>query len=136
MKPHDEPLRDRLIGQQELTPEKLARYRMEVEALLDQVRRRNWWSDAVRAVLTTLGAIVLFPLAVMFGLMFLYALVGGRTVSEAAFPAMAGILCLGGAVALLRWFIRRRTDDVLLEVKRLQAQGLELKEQMRHGDGR
>jgi len=75
---HDEPLRDRLIAQQELTPEKLSRYRKEVEALLEQLRRRKWWIDAVRAVLTTLGAIVLVPLAVLFGLMFLYLLVGGQ----------------------------------------------------------
>ena len=39
MQPHDEPLRDRLIAQQEPTPEQLARYRTEVDALLEQLRR-------------------------------------------------------------------------------------------------
>ena len=77
MQPHDERLRDRLIAQQEPTPEQLARYRTEVDALLEQLRRRRVWIDAVRAVLTTLGAIVLFPLAALFGLMFLYLLLGG-----------------------------------------------------------
>ena len=136
MEPHDEPLRDRLMAQQEPSPEKLARYREAVEALLEQLHRRKWWIDAVRAILTTLGAIVLFPLAVLFGLMFLYLLVGGATLIEAWCPATAGLLCLAGAVALVRWFFRRRADDLLLEVKRLQAQGLEFEEQLQRQDGR
>jgi hypothetical protein len=131
MEPHDEPLRDRLMAQQEPSPEQLPRYRREVEALLEKLRRRKWWADAVRAVLTTLGAVVLFPLAVLFGLMFLYLLAGGRTVTDAWFPATAGLVCLAGAVVLVRWFFRRRADDLLLEVKRLQAQGLEFEEQLR-----
>lgn len=133
---HDEPLRDRLIDEQWPPPEKLARYRKEVEALLEQLHRRKWWSDAVRAVLTSLGAIVLFPLAVLFGLMFLYLLAGGSTLTEAWLPATAGFLCLAGAVALVRWFFRERADDLLLEVKRLRAKGLEFEDQLRHRDGR
>jgi hypothetical protein len=131
MEPHDEPMRDRLIAQQEPTPAHLARYRKEVDALLEQLRRRKWWIDAVRAVLTTLGAIVLFPLAVLFGLMFLYLLAGGATLTDAWCPATAGLVCLAGAVALVWWFFRRRSDDLLLDVKRLQAQGLEFEEQLR-----
>jgi hypothetical protein len=34
------------------------------------------------------------------------------------------------------WFFRRRSDDLLLEVKRLQAQNLEFEEQLRRQDGR
>jgi hypothetical protein len=136
MEPHDEPLRDRLIAQQEPTPEKLSRYRKDVEALLEQLRRRKWWIDAVRAVLTTLGAIVLFPLAVLFGLMFLYLLAGRATLTEAWCPAAAGLVCLAGAVALVRWFFRQRWDELMLEVKRLQAQGLEFEEQLRRQDRR
>jgi hypothetical protein len=136
MEHHDEPLRDRLIDQQWPPPEKLARYRKEVDVLLEQLRRRKWWADAVRAVLTTLGAIVLFPLAVLFGLMFIYHLAGGSTLAAAWFPATAGFLCLVGAVALVRWFFRWRADGLLLEVKRLQAQGLEFEEQVRRRDGR
>jgi hypothetical protein len=108
------------------TPEKFARYRQEVEALLEQLRRRKWWIDAVCAVLATLGAIVLFPLAVLFGLMFLYLLAGRASLTEAWSPAVAALVCLVGGVALLRWYFRQRTDDLLVEVKRLQAQGLEL----------
>jgi hypothetical protein len=131
MGPHDEPLRERLMAQQERLPaEKLARYRAEVDALLEQLRRRRWWIDAVRAVLTTLGAIVLFPLAALFGAMSLYGMVGNGP--EAAWcPGTAGLACLAGAVVLMRWFFRRREDDLLLEVKRLQAQGLELEEELR-----
>lgn len=136
MEPHDEPLRDRLMAQQEPNPEKLARYREAVEALLEQLQRRKWWVDAVRAVLTTVGAIVLFPLAVFFGLMFVYLLVGGATLIEAWLPATAGLLSLAGAIALVRWFFRRRTDDLLLEVKRLQAQGLEIEEQLQRQTSR
>ncbi len=136
MEPHDEPLRDRLIDQQWPPPEKLARYRKEVDVLLEQLRRRKWWADAVRAGLTTLGAIVLFPLAVLFGLMSVYLLAGGSNPAAAWFPAAAGFLCLAGAVALVRWSLRRRADDLLLEVKRLQAQGLEFEEQLRRRDGR
>jgi hypothetical protein len=136
MEPHDEPLRGRLMAQQEPAPEKLSRYRKEVEALLEQLRRRQWWIDAVRAMLTTLGALVLFPLAVLFGLMFLYLLVGGAKLTEAWCPATAGLVCLAGAVALVRWFFRRRSDDLLLEVKWLQAQGLEFEERLRRPEGR
>jgi hypothetical protein len=136
MEPRDEPLRDRLMAQQEPAPEKLSRYRQEVDALLEQLRRRKWWVDAVRTVLTTLGAIVLFPLAALFGLMVLYHLAGGAALTEAWCPATAGLVCLAGAVALVRWFFRRRSDDLLLEVKRLQAQGLEFEEQLRRQGGR
>ncbi|MDR3633761.1 MAG: hypothetical protein P4L84_07985 [Isosphaeraceae bacterium] len=136
MEHHDEPLRDRLIDKQWPPSEKLAGYREEVDVLLEQLRRRKWWADVVRAVLTTLGAVVLFPLAVLFGLMLVYLLVGGSTLASAWFPATAGFLCLAGAVALVRWFFRQRADDLLLEVKRLQAQGLEFEEQMRRRDGR
>ncbi|HZU39096.1 MAG TPA: hypothetical protein VFA18_24435 [Gemmataceae bacterium] len=136
MEPHDEPLRDRLMAMQEPTAEQFAHYRREVEALLEQLRRRKWWSDAVRAVLTTLAAIVLLPLAVLFGLMFLYLLVGTGSARAAWLPATAGLACLAGAVVLMRWFFRRRWDDMLLEVKRLQARALELEEQLRRQERR
>ncbi len=135
MEPHDEPLRERLLAQQEPTPEGLARYRQEVEALLGEVRRRQWWLDAVRAGLTTLAALALFPLAVLFGAMTLF-LMAGQSPEAAWCPGTAALVCLAGAVALLRWYFRRRTDDLLLEVKRLQAQALELEEQLRRRDGR
>jgi hypothetical protein len=131
MGPRDEPLRDRLLAQQEPAPEQLARYRREVEALLDQLRRRKWWADAVRAVLTVFGAVVLFPLSALFGLTALYLLAGGRPLAEAWCPGTAALACIAGAVLLVRWFYRRREDDLLLEVKRLQARGLELEEQLR-----
>ena len=134
MEPRDESMRDRLPAQQELRPEKLAQYRREVDALLERLRRRKWWADAVRATLTTLGAVVLFPLAVLFGLMFLCLLAGGTDRTAAWFPAAAGLACLAGAVVLVRWYFRRRDDDLLLEVKRLQAQGLEFEEQLRRRD--
>jgi len=134
--PHDEPLRDRLLAQQEPTPEQLARYRTEVETLLTHLRRRKWWVDAVRAALTALGAVVLFPLAVLFGLMVLYLLVGGRSVAEVWCPATAGLVCLAGAVGLMRWYFRRREDDLLLEIKRLQVQGLEFEERLKRREDR
>ncbi|HEV3345220.1 MAG TPA: hypothetical protein VG125_32885 [Pirellulales bacterium] len=126
-----EPLRDRLIAQQEPTLEKLARYRKEVDDLQEQLRRHKWWIDAVRAVLITVGAIVLFPLSFFFGMVFLYLLAGPGSVMEAWLPGTAGLVCLVGAIALLRWFFRRRSDDLLLQVKRLQAQGLEFEERLR-----
>ena len=136
MEHHDERLRDRLIDEQWPPLEKLARYRAEVDFLLEQLRRRKWWADAVRAVLTTLGAVVLFPLAILFGLMFVYLLVGSSTLAAAWVPGTAGFLCLTAAITLVRWSCRRRTDDLILEVKRLQTRGLELEERMRRWDGR
>jgi hypothetical protein len=133
METHDEPLRDRLFDEQWPHPEKLARYRKEVEALLEELRRRQWWADAVRAVLTILGAIVLFPLTFLFGLIFFYFLLAAP--AAAWLPGVAGLACLAGAVALVRWVFQRRGDDLLLEVKRLQAQGLEFEEQLRRWDG-
>lgn len=134
MEPRDESMRDRLPAQQELRPEKLAQYRKDVDALLERLRRRKWWADAVRAALALLGAVVLFPLAALFGLMFLYLLAGGTDRTAVWFPAAAGLACLAGAVVLVRWYFRRRDDDLLLEVKRLQAQGLEFEEQLRRPD--
>lgn len=131
MEPRDESMRDRLPAQHEPDPEKLARYRKDVEALMERLRRRKWWKDAARAVLTTLGAVVLFPLAALFGLAFLYLLAGGTDRTAAWFPATAGVACLAGAILLVRWYFRRRDDDLLLEVKRIQAQGLEFEEQLR-----
>jgi hypothetical protein len=136
MEPREEPLRDQLLAQPGPTPEQFAQYRQELEALLGHLRRRRWWADAARAVLTVVGAAVLFPLAVLFGLMALYLLAGGRPAAEAWLPAAAGAACLAAAVVLVRWFVRRRGDDLLLEVKRLQAQGLEFEEQLRRQTGR
>jgi hypothetical protein len=95
-----------------------------------RMRSRNSsgrWNDPC---VTTLGAVVLFPLAVFFGLFFLYLLVGGRTLAEAWCPGTAGLLCLAGAVALLRWLFRRRSDDLLMEARRLQAQALEFEDRL------
>jgi hypothetical protein len=50
-------------------------------------------------------------------------------------PATAGLVCLAGAVVLLRWFFRRRADGLLLEVKRLQARGLAFEERLRRQGG-
>jgi hypothetical protein len=135
MEPRDESMRDRLPAQHEPDPEKLARYRKDVEVLVEQLRRRKWWKDAARAVLTMLGAVVLFPLAAFFGLAFLYQLAGGTDRTAAWFPAVAAMTCLAGAILLVRWQFRRHDDDLLLEAKRLQAQGLDFEEQMRRGGG-
>jgi hypothetical protein len=128
MEPREEPLSERLLAQQEAPQEKLARYRRDVDTLLAQVRRQKRWMDGVRAVLTTLAVVVLSPLAVFFGLVWLYLLVGGNSLLEAWCPAAAALLCAAGAAAILRWFFRRRSDDLLVEVQRLQTQGLELQE--------
>lgn len=136
MGPGEDSLRERLLAQQEPAPEQLARYRREVGELLEGLRRRKWWADLVRAVLTTLGAVVLLPLAGLFGLIALYLLAGGRA-AAAWLPAAAGGACLAGAALLLRWYFRHRADELLLEVKRLHAQGLELEERLRRpADGR
>jgi hypothetical protein len=132
MEPREEPLRQRLLAQQAPTPEQLARYRQEVEALLEEVRRRQWWKDAGRTILTTLAVIVFFPLAALFGLAFFYQMAGGKDFGEAWCPATATLVCLAGGVAVVRLgWLSRREDTLLLEVKRLRAQGLELEERLR-----
>jgi hypothetical protein len=133
---HDEPLRDRLLAQHEPDPKQLARYRVEVEAMLLQIHRRKWWIDAVRAVLTTLGAIVLFPLAFLLGLMSVYNMASRNGPTAAWFPAMAGAVCLAAGIGLVGWFFRRRTYELIVEAGRLQAQGLEFEEQLRRRDDR
>ena len=50
MEPRDESMRDRLPAQHEPDPEKLARYRKDVEVLMERLRRSKWWKDAARAV--------------------------------------------------------------------------------------
>jgi len=135
MGPRDESMRDRLPAQHDPDPEKLARYRTEVDALVERLRRRGWWKDAARAALTAAGAVVLFPLAAFLGLASLYLLAGGPDRTAAWLPAAAGLGCLAGAVLLVRWYFRRRDDDLLLEAKRLQAQALGFERQMGRRDG-
>lgn len=139
MGPRNDDLRDRLLAQQEPAADRLAHYRREVEAMLTRLDRENRWADAVRALLVTFGSLLLFFLSLLFGVVGSYLLLAKKNAGkvEMMLPALIGLVCLIAAIGLLRWFFkRRRSEDLLLEVKRLQVQVLELQEQLRgRGNG-
>ena len=128
MDPKRDELRDRLLAQQAPDPERLAEYRKEVEAMLEQLRRQTWWTGCAYAFLVILGAVVLFFGAFALGSVALYLAAGkGNGLAEVWVPALGSALCLVGGVALVRHMRhRKRVGDLLLEVKRLEMRVLEL----------
>ncbi len=126
-------LKERLLAQQVPDPERLANYRKGVEAMLEQLQRERWWVGLAQAILLVLGIVVLFFGTFVFGMVSLYlAAEQNASLVQVWLPALLGLLCLGGAIALLRHFSRRaRTRDLLLEIKRLELRVLELEESQR-----
>lgn len=130
MEPSRAELRDRLLGQQEVPPNLLAQYRKDVDLMVEEIRRRKWWVDLVQAVLVTVGSLVLFFVSAFSWLVaFLLLAKQGVTPAEVAIPAVVGISALLGVIILLRYYFRRgKSEDVLLELKRIQLQLLELQD--------
>lgn len=130
MEPSRAELRDRLLGQQEVPPNMLAQYRKDVDLMVEEIRRRKWWVDLVQAVLVTVGSLVLFLVSAFSWLVaFLLLAKQGVTPAEVAIPAVVGISALLGVIILLRYYFRRgKSEDVLLELKRIQLQLLELQD--------
>jgi hypothetical protein len=116
-----EPLGERLLAQFEPDRAKLAAYRKEVQAMLEQnertLRRQKWYA----------GSIWIF--VVLMGTCFL-TLAGYYSEKPAALwlGVTACFFLIGASVELVKYFINRSRVEVLKEVKGLELQLLELKE--------
>jgi hypothetical protein len=123
-----EPLRDRLLAQFEPDSEKLAAYRKEVEAMLEQNERALWWQGWYA------GAMWVF--VVLLGTAF-FVLGGMRSDSPPGIflGIFACFMLIGAAVEMVKFFINRSRIEVLKEVKGLELQILELKERLRQPQG-
>jgi hypothetical protein len=132
MSTNGDGLRERLLARQPPAPERLAEYRKEVETMLEQLRRERWWIGLGRAALAVLGVVVLLFGALALGAQGLYLMAGPGGLSQAWVPALGGLLCLLGAVALARRLSTRTTNgELLLEVKRLELKVMEMEESQR-----
>jgi hypothetical protein len=119
-----EPLRERLLAQFEPDRAKLASYHKEVQAMLDKnertLRLQKWYAGGIWMFLVALGTIFL--------------VLGGQrgdTPVGAWLGIFACFLLIGGAVEMVKYFINRSRVEVLKELKGLELQVLEIKEQLR-----
>jgi hypothetical protein len=121
MEPNPNPLRGRLLAQFEPDRDELARYRAEVEAMLEQKERSLVWQKWYA------GTAWVF--AVLLATTFL-VLGAVRADSPAWFwPAMTALVILiAAAVELVKYFINRARLELLREIKALDVHVRELKE--------
>ncbi len=121
MEPNPNPLKGRLLAQFEPDRDKLARYRAEVEAMLEQKERSLVWQKWYA------GAAWVF--AVLLATTFL---VLGATRADAPawfWPAMTALVILiGAAVEVVKYFINRARLELLCEIKALDVHVREWKE--------
>ncbi len=118
-----EPLRERLLAQFEPDRNKLASYRKEVQAMLEQNERTLRWQKWYA------GSIWIF--VVLMGTCFL-TLAGLYSDKPASLwlGLTACFFLIGAAVEMVKYFINRSRVEVLKEVKGLELQLLELKERL------
>jgi hypothetical protein len=117
-------IRDRLLAQHAPDPGRLAQYRKEVDAMLEANERRlrleKWYSGSIWIFAVLLSTVFMllagytpgFPMGVLMAYMF-------------------GFLTLTAAVVLLQHFINRSRVELLKELKQIQIEVLELREQLR-----
>ncbi len=124
MDPKPEPLRARLLAQFEPDRAKLATYREEVQAMLDKhertLRLQKWYAGAIWIFLVLLGTCFLT--------------LGGLYADKPVGLWLSIIplfFLIGGAVEMVKYFINRSRVEMLKEIKSLELQLLELKEQLR-----
>jgi hypothetical protein len=119
-----ELLREQLLARGEPSREKLTRYREETQAMLNQLERRlkleKWGA----------GAMWMFAVLFMTGALLIVGF-WGRTSPELWILAFAFLLLVSGAVEVVKHFINRSRVEVLKELKGLELQVLELKEDMK-----
>ena len=123
MEPNDDTLRDRLLAQVEPDPDRLAHYREEVRIMLEKKERGVRWQQ------WTSIANWLFVVLLMTAFM----VVGGMSgkVPNWFMPYVLGlVLLIGGAVQLLSYHINRAHFTLLKEIKGLELQVRELKDQL------
>jgi hypothetical protein len=116
-----ELLREQLLARGEPSREKLTRYREETEAMLNQLDRR------LRLEKWGAGAMWIFAVLFMTGAL-LIAGFWGRTSPELWIVAFGFVLLVSGGVEVVKHFINRSRVEILKELKGLELQVLELKE--------
>ena len=129
-----EPLRERLLAQFEPDPEKLATYRKAVQAMLEKNEQAL---RLQKRIAKSMGAGACFFL-LGIGLITLGGLIAGEPFLVG--PAWAWVLavCLiliGASFEILKYFIERGRVEVLKEVKGLELQLLQMKEQLQQRQG-
>src|SRR5438445_5986642 len=123
MGPNDDTLRDRLLAQVEPDPDRLVRYREEVRIMLEKKERGVRWQQ------WTSIANWLFVVLLMTAFM----VVGGMSgkVPNWFMPYILGLtLLIGAAVQLLSALLNRSHVELLKEIKGLELQVRELKDQL------
>ena len=120
-----EPLRERLLAQFEPDREKLATYRKEVQAMLEKneqalrFQKRQARSMVIGTCFGLLG----------IGFMTLAYLLWGETPGVwLGFVVCFSLICAG--IELVKYYVMRTRVEVLKEVKGLELQLLEIKEQL------
>lgn len=125
MESKPESLRERLLAQWEPDRDKLATYRKEVEAMLatneGTLRLQKWYAGAIWIFVVLMGTTFL-----------LLGSLRGDTPVGAWLGIFACFLMIGPAVEMVKYFINRSRVEMLKEVKGLEMQLLEIKEQLRH----
>jgi hypothetical protein len=121
MEPKNE-LRDRLLAHVEPDPDRLARYREEVRAMLERhekaLRWQKWYA----------GSIWVFVVFLATAFLLLSGNVGAPGYFVAVMTAL--VMLIGAAVELLKYFLNRGLLEILKEVKGLEIQVRELKDQL------
>jgi hypothetical protein len=122
METSENPLRDRLLAQHTPEPGRLAQYRKEVDAMLEQhektLRRQKWYAAAI------------WIYAVLLTTVFL-TMSGFIGTPPGIVMSFLGIfLSVAAAVELLKYFLNRGHVEMLKEIKRLEIHVLELQEQL------
>src|SRR5262245_60079976 len=121
MGPDHDTLRDRLLAQVEPDPGRLARYRAEVQAMLENQERSLRWQQWYTTA-SWLFAVLLITA---------FMLVGGLSgkVPNWFLPYILGlVLLIGAAVQLQALFLNRCRVELLKEIKGLELQLRELKD--------
>jgi hypothetical protein len=119
-----QPLGERLLAQLGPDRDRLARYRTEVDAMLEKnertLRRQKWYAGAYWIFVVLLGTA--------------FFVLGGRlgdTPRGVWLGLFACFLLIAAAVELMKYFINRSRVEVLKEVKGLELRVVELQEQLR-----
>jgi uncharacterized ion transporter superfamily protein YfcC len=122
----DESLGERLLRQHVPEPEKLANYRKETQAMLEQEERRQRFY--------TRFTVAIWIMLVVMGTM--YALVAGWSNEQPTkvyftIGIMLMMLMIGGAVQLVAGFINRARLGIVKDIKGLELRILELESLLR-----
>jgi uncharacterized membrane protein len=134
MEPAKDELAKRLLDQQVSDPQKRTRYRKEVDAMAEKVRRESWWLARAHA-----AVIVFFIVQLLLGggiLAFTtYRDILTERPIDAIALAVAWALFFLAAFALL-WHLSRRMElcDVAVQIKGLEMRVLDLEEQRDPGN--